>query len=75
MAGSHRVAVGDNPVEMLEVTQDEAAVIRLIRQTPYGEVATTTRAGAITSIERRETIKPPSMEKHLKPLEKPGRRR
>ena len=70
MAGSHRVTVGDNPVEMLEVTQDEAAVIRLIRQTPYGQVIVKMHTGAITGIERNQTFVPPSLKKEPKLLGK-----
>jgi hypothetical protein len=55
-------------VEALALTADEAAVIQTIRKTPYGEVIAETRKGAIVSIRRHETIRPPSQSKQPKLL-------
>jgi hypothetical protein len=60
MRGS-RVGPQRDPGGLLDLTQDEAAVIRAIRRTPYGEVIAKTKKGAIVNIDRHETIKPPSL--------------
>ena len=68
MANSHGVASDGRTIETLEVTQDEAEVIRLIRQTPYGQVITKTHAGANTGMEQSRTFVPPSLKREPKLL-------
>ena len=63
MAGIHGATVEVQAAGPLELTQDEAAVIRYIRETPYGEVTAKMRSGLITSIRRSESFRPPSLRK------------
>jgi hypothetical protein len=70
MAGTPGAPVRGQATETLELTQDEAAVIRLIRQTPYGQVIVKMHTGAITGIERNQTFVPPSLKKEPKLLGK-----
>jgi hypothetical protein len=44
-----------------DLTPDEAAVVATMRRTPYGRVTAHMRAGAITNIQRDETLQPPSL--------------
>ena len=67
MKGS-RAGLQRAPGGLLDLTQDEAAVIRAIRRTPYGEVIAKTKKGVIVNIDRHETIKPPSLSAQAKLL-------
>jgi len=66
MADAVGVAVERATAGLLQVTQDEEAVLRAIRSTPYGEVVTVIRRGRISDIRRAETIKPPSLKRQPK---------
>jgi hypothetical protein len=61
--------VGSCPDPALKPTPDEAAVIQLVRQTPYGEVVTTMRDGQIIRIRREETFVPPSLQQRSSPVD------
>jgi len=61
MAGRHEGGVERRNAETMELTLDEAAVIRMIRETPWGEVFAETKRGAIVNYGRRETRRPPSL--------------
>jgi len=68
MASVQGTAVRGQATETMEVTLDEAAVLQLIRRTPYGVVVTKMRAGTIIGMERNETFVPPSLSKQPKLL-------